>query len=93
MSVLHPLAALLSPTQQQSLPTTRQGAVAIKKLEMALTPYPAFLREMQHNALEEIRDTHPEVAEQLEDAMEATQQAIEAHCRGLKMVNQLLNND
>lgn len=88
----HPLAALLNHSQR-SLPTTRQGAVAIKNLEMALTPYPAYLRELQQNALEEIRASNPEATEQLEHAMEATQQAIELHCRGLRMVSQLLNND
>ncbi len=88
----HPLAALLN-NNQRSLPTTRQGAVAIKKLEMSLAPYPAYFREVQQNALEELRQSNPEAAEEIELALESAQQAIELHCRGLRLVNQLLNND
>ncbi|EGR0268310.1 hypothetical protein FMH15_16905 [Vibrio alginolyticus] len=92
MTKHHPLAAILDQSQR-SLPTTRQGAVALKKLEMALTPYPAYFREVQNNALEDIRETHPDAAEQIEHALEAAQQALELHCHGLKMVSHLLNND
>lgn len=91
MSEHHPLAALLN--NHRSLPATRQGAVAIKKLEMAITPYPAYFREVQLNALEEIKESHPEAAEQIEHALESAQQALELHCNGLRMVAKLLNND
>lgn len=92
MSEIHPLSTLLRQ-EQLSLPTTRQGAVAVKKLEMQLTPYPAFFREIQQNTVEDIRETHPEIAEQLEDAFDSAQQAIEIHLQGLRMVTRLLNND
>ncbi|HAS6087730.1 hypothetical protein [Vibrio vulnificus] len=92
MSENHPLSTLLEQ-HQRHLPATRQGAVALRKLEMQLTPYPAFFREIQSNTLEEIRQSHPELAEQIELALDSAMQAIEMHCQGLKLVTQLLNND
>lgn len=92
MSDHHPLAALLSTTQL-TLPTPRQGAVAIKKLELALAPYPAYFRELQQTALEDLREHNPEAAEQIEQALESAQQAVEMHCRGLRLVIQILNDN
>ncbi|OCH31812.1 hypothetical protein A6E13_16450 [Aliivibrio fischeri] len=92
MTEQHQLDTLLNG-YQNTLPTTRQGAIVIKKLEMALAPYPAFFREIQQNALEELKASNPEAVEEIEFALESAQQAIEQHCRGLKLVTQLLNND
>ncbi|EGR0666970.1 hypothetical protein E2J97_17100 [Vibrio cholerae] len=75
-----------------SLPAPRKSAVAIKRLEHTLTPYPAFFRELQSSVIEDIRATHPEHADELEAAFDSATQAIETHIAGLRSIAQLLNN-
>ncbi|MCG6216247.1 hypothetical protein [Vibrio furnissii] len=86
------VAALILKDVPQSLPATRQGAVAIRKLELQLTPYPAYFRTLKEQTLLDIRTSHPDLADEIEAALDATQQAIEIHLMGLRFVNNLLNN-
>lgn len=86
------VAALLLQDASSTLPMARQSAIAIRKLELQLKPYPAFFRELKEQTLLEIRASHPDAAEDIEAALDAAQQAIELHLTGLKFVNQMLNN-
>ncbi|HIF9260432.1 TPA: hypothetical protein ACX6S2_003471 [Photobacterium damselae] len=91
ITTINALTPYLTPNQL-SLPPTRQSAVVLKKLELTLAPYPAFFRETQANLLEEVRLTNPDIADELERALDSAQQAIELHCQGLQAVANLLNN-
>lgn len=86
------VAALLLHDASPTLPANRQCSIAIRKLELQLKPYPAYFRELKEQVLLEIRVSHPEAAEDIEAALDATQQAIELHLAGLQCVNKMLNN-
>lgn len=86
------VAMLLLKDTPTSLPATRQGAVAIRKLELQLTPYPAFFRELKDQTLQEVRESNPAAADQIEAAMDAADYAIEIHLAGLRAVAKILNN-
>ncbi|EEY36243.1 hypothetical protein [Vibrio mimicus] len=88
----HPIATHLLTLVPDTLPAHRKGAVAIKKLEHTLTPYPAFFRELRGAIIDDIRETHPEHADELEAAFDSASQAIETHIAGLRAIAQLLNN-
>ncbi len=91
-NAINSVASLILHDVPASLPAVRQGAVAIRKLELQLTPYPAYFRLLKEQTLLEIRESHPEAADEIEAALDATQQAIEIHLMGLRSVNKLLNN-
>lgn len=88
----HAVAHLILNDTAPSLPLERRGAVALRRLELQLMPYPALFRQLQDEALTEVRESHPELADQLEDAMASAQQALENHMIGLRAVTNLLNN-
>lgn len=87
------VANLLLKDTTHSLPVSRQGAVAIRKLELQLTPYPAFFRELKEQTLLDVRADNPDAIEQIEAALDSAAHAIELHLSGLRVVTQLLNNN